>query len=198
MGAFCCHGNQSLNLICPKTLCSLSPTPVMLHIKFDLGWPAGFRDIQVWKCGRRRTTTKDHCYTISSPCEPSAQVSLKPVNSPPPYLMNKTGIYQICLQVIILWPLSHISGGSNYYGNVPVISHKYHQVECNVISMVGLWSGSAGLLTELWLIKVVVPATNQKVLHQSVFNYNGYRKFVTRPITWDAIDKWNCQGLPWL
>ena len=47
MGAFCCHGNQSFDLICPKTLCSLSPTPVMLHIKFDLGLPAGFRDIQV-------------------------------------------------------------------------------------------------------------------------------------------------------
>ena len=80
MGAFCCHGNQSFDLICPKTLCSLSPTPVMLHIKFDLGWPAGFRDKQVLKCGRRRRTTTDgrttdHCYTISSPCEPSAQVS---------------------------------------------------------------------------------------------------------------------------
>ena len=35
MGAFCCHGNQSFDPICPKTLCSLSPTPVMLHIKFD-------------------------------------------------------------------------------------------------------------------------------------------------------------------
>ena len=56
MGAFCCHGNQNFDLICPKTLCSLSPTPVMLHIKFDLGWPAGFRDIQVWKCGWRRRT----------------------------------------------------------------------------------------------------------------------------------------------
>ena len=59
MGAFCCHGNQSFDLICPKTLCSLSPTPVMLHIKFDLGWPAGFRDIQVWKCGQRRRRTDD-------------------------------------------------------------------------------------------------------------------------------------------
>ena len=59
MGAFCCHGNQSFDLICLKTLCSLSPTPVMLHIKFDLGWPAGFRDIQVWKCGRRQQTTDD-------------------------------------------------------------------------------------------------------------------------------------------
>ena len=27
MGAFCCHGNQSLDPICPKSLCSLSPTP---------------------------------------------------------------------------------------------------------------------------------------------------------------------------
>ena len=59
MGAFCCHGNQSFDLISPKTLYSLSPIPVMLHIKFDLGWPAGFRDIQVWKCGRRRATDDD-------------------------------------------------------------------------------------------------------------------------------------------
>ena len=53
MGAFCCHGNQSFDPICPKTLDSLSPTQVMLHIKFDQDWPPGFRDIQVWKCGRR-------------------------------------------------------------------------------------------------------------------------------------------------
>ena len=51
---FCCHGNQSFDPICPKTLCSLFPPPVMLHIKFDQGWPIGFRDIQVWKCGRQR------------------------------------------------------------------------------------------------------------------------------------------------
>ena len=36
--------------ICPKTLCSLSPTPVILHIKFDQDWLTGFRDIQVQKC----------------------------------------------------------------------------------------------------------------------------------------------------
>ena len=59
MGAFCCHGNQSFDSICPKPLCSLSPTPVMLHIKFDQDWPTGFRDIKVWKCGRRRTTDDD-------------------------------------------------------------------------------------------------------------------------------------------
>ena len=33
--------------LCPKTLCSLSPTPLMLHIKFDQDWPTRFRDIQV-------------------------------------------------------------------------------------------------------------------------------------------------------
>ena len=34
----------------PKTLCSLSLTPMMLHIKFDQDWPTGFRDAQVQKC----------------------------------------------------------------------------------------------------------------------------------------------------
>ena len=47
MGAFCCQGNQSFDPIRPKTLCILSPTLVMLHIKFDQDWPTGFRDIQV-------------------------------------------------------------------------------------------------------------------------------------------------------
>ena len=50
MGAFCCHGNQRFDPICPKTLCSLSLTPMMLHIKYDQDWPPGFRDIQVQKC----------------------------------------------------------------------------------------------------------------------------------------------------
>ena len=31
----------------PKSICSLSPIPVILHIKFDQDWPTGFRDIQV-------------------------------------------------------------------------------------------------------------------------------------------------------
>ena len=50
MGAFCCHGHQSFDPICLKTLCSLSSPPVMLHIRFDQDWPTGFRDIQVRKC----------------------------------------------------------------------------------------------------------------------------------------------------
>ena len=50
MGAFCCHGNQSFDPVCPETFCSLSPTPMMLHINFDQDWPTGFRDIQVQMC----------------------------------------------------------------------------------------------------------------------------------------------------
>ena len=56
MGAFCCHGNQSLDPICPKTLCSLSPTQVMLHIKFDkrlANWLQRYSSLKVW------TTTTD-------------------------------------------------------------------------------------------------------------------------------------------
>ena len=59
MGAFYCHGNQRFDPIYPKTLCSLSPIQMMLSIKFDQDWPTGLRDIQVWKCGRRRTTDGD-------------------------------------------------------------------------------------------------------------------------------------------
>ena len=41
MGAICCHGNQSSDPIWPKTLCSQSPTPMMLQMKFDNSRPAG-------------------------------------------------------------------------------------------------------------------------------------------------------------
>ena len=50
MGAFCCHGHQSFDPICLKTLRSLSPPPVMLHLKFDQDWPTCLRDIHVRKC----------------------------------------------------------------------------------------------------------------------------------------------------
>ena len=51
MGAIGCHGNRNFDPICANTLCSLSPTPVMLYIKFDQDWPTCLRDIWVWKCG---------------------------------------------------------------------------------------------------------------------------------------------------
>ena len=47
MGAFCCLGNQSPDPIWPKTLCSQSPTPMMLLIKFGCNRPIGLRDIHV-------------------------------------------------------------------------------------------------------------------------------------------------------
>ena len=50
VGVFCCHGHQCFALNCLKTLCSLSTSPVMLHIKCDQDWPNGLRDIQVRKC----------------------------------------------------------------------------------------------------------------------------------------------------
>ena len=50
MGAFCCHGHQSFDPICLKTLYSLFPPRVMQHIKFDQDWTTGLRDIQVRKC----------------------------------------------------------------------------------------------------------------------------------------------------
>ena len=50
MGVFYCHGHQSFDPICLKTLRSLSPPPVMLHIKFDQYWPNGLRDIYFRMC----------------------------------------------------------------------------------------------------------------------------------------------------
>ena len=50
MGAFFCHGHQKFDPICLKTVCTLSPTPVMLHIKFDQDLPTGLRDIKIRKC----------------------------------------------------------------------------------------------------------------------------------------------------
>ena len=47
MEAICCHGNLSSDPIWPKTLCSLSPTPMVLQLKFDINRPIGFGDILV-------------------------------------------------------------------------------------------------------------------------------------------------------
>ena len=47
MGAISCHGNQSSDPIWPKTLCSQSPSPMMLQMKFDYNRPAGLRNIHV-------------------------------------------------------------------------------------------------------------------------------------------------------
>ena len=39
MGAIRCHGNQNSNLIWPETYCSLSPSLMMLQIKFGCNRP---------------------------------------------------------------------------------------------------------------------------------------------------------------
>ena len=57
MGAICCHGNQSSDLIWLKTLCSLSPSPIMLQMKFDFNRPAGLINIYVWKCEQTDAST---------------------------------------------------------------------------------------------------------------------------------------------
>ena len=67
MGAICCHGNQSSDPILPKTWCSQSPTLMMLLMKFYYDWPAGFRDIHVWKCGRMDRRTHARMDAGSSP-----------------------------------------------------------------------------------------------------------------------------------
>ena len=43
MGAIRCHGHQSSDPIWPKTLCSLSPIPMMVKIKFRYDWPTGLQ-----------------------------------------------------------------------------------------------------------------------------------------------------------
>ena len=75
MGAFCCHGNQSFDPICPKTLCSLSPHPRnAAHKTWSrlVQWLQRYSSLKVWTTDRRTT---DHWYTKSLPCEPLAQVS---------------------------------------------------------------------------------------------------------------------------
>ena len=53
----------SFDPICPKTLCNISPTLMMLHIKFVQHWPTGLRDIQVsselWQNDRTTEFRKD-------------------------------------------------------------------------------------------------------------------------------------------
>ena len=59
LGAFCCHGNQSFD-----------------PLKFENLIKIGQLTSEIFKFESVMTTT-DHWYTISSPCEPSAQVSEK-------------------------------------------------------------------------------------------------------------------------
>ena len=62
--------HQSSDPIWPKILCSQSPTPMMLQMKYYYDPPAGLRDIHVGKCGRtheRMDGRRLESHTISSP-----------------------------------------------------------------------------------------------------------------------------------
>ena len=76
IGAFCCHGNQSFNWICPKCLCSLSPHPRYATYKIWsrlANWPQRYSSLKVWTTTDGQQTIR--ILTISSPCEPLPQVS---------------------------------------------------------------------------------------------------------------------------
>ena len=66
MGAICCHGNQSSNPTLSKTKCSQSPTQMMQMVA----------EIFMFESVNRLTDRRQlNWYTVSSSCEPPAQVS---------------------------------------------------------------------------------------------------------------------------
>ena len=72
MGAFCCHGNQRFDPICPQNLMQPLPPHATHKIWSRLAnWLQRYSSLKVWTT---RTMTTDHWYTIISPCESSAQV----------------------------------------------------------------------------------------------------------------------------
>ena len=71
-GAICCHGNQSSDLIWPKTYCIISPTPVMLQFKFYCDGALVAEIFMFESVDRQTDERRLDWYTISSPCEPSA------------------------------------------------------------------------------------------------------------------------------
>ena len=55
------------------------PLPMETPHKIQLDWPSGFREEDLWKCGRTTDNgrTPEHGYTISSPCQPNGSGELK-------------------------------------------------------------------------------------------------------------------------
>ena len=77
--AICCLENQSSDPILPKTYCSLSYIPMMLQIQFHCKCPLASEIfmLEIAHTHRRRDERQLDYHPISSPCEPSAQMSLK-------------------------------------------------------------------------------------------------------------------------
>ena len=79
MGSFSYNANQRSEPVCPETLCSLSPIPMMLQIKLDCDSVIlKFKcvDIATEACTDARMDGRRlDSHPISSYCEPSAQLS---------------------------------------------------------------------------------------------------------------------------
>ena len=103
MGAFWCHGNQSFDPICPKTLSNLCPTLKMLHIKFDQHWPTGFRDIGFIWGGLDLAVPFILFYSEHAELKSSAAEQLS--RSTPDYSTPEGGV------VGITWPVLKKHGG---------------------------------------------------------------------------------------
>ena len=122
MGAICCHGNQSSDPIWVKTYWSLSPTLMMLLIKFHFNWPTGCRDIHVWKC--ERTDGRTHGrrldrYTISSPLSlrlrwANNALILNSLKTVPPQYKN---VYLIELKLLSFYAQAICNHGPQALGN---------------------------------------------------------------------------------
>ena len=106
MGAFCCHGNQRFVAICPKTLCSLSPTQVMLHIKFDQDWPTGFRDIQVWKCGWQTDDGSLVYYKLTLWAFGSGELKTKPTKNLVTYNNTCTSLMTVSIDKLQIYSVN--------------------------------------------------------------------------------------------
>ena len=66
MGAFCCHGNQSFDPICSKTLCSLTPIPLMLHKIWSrlANWLLRYSSSKLWNFRHSSASNSKMCGII--------------------------------------------------------------------------------------------------------------------------------------
>ena len=125
MGAFCCHGNQTFDPICPKTLCSLSLNSMMLHIKFDQDWQTGFRDIFKFKsvkfCHSKASNSK-----TSGLIQPKIEINraFMPAWLPATLMMIRSKMNKLAWRhhfpIISLWKFFRCSRAANLIVGGPI------------------------------------------------------------------------------
>ena len=78
IGAFCCHGNQSFDPICPKTLCIFSPPQWCYTYSLSrlANWLQRFSSSNVWNFRHSRASNSN----ISGPIRP--KIKLDPAFMP--------------------------------------------------------------------------------------------------------------------